>query len=317
MSGNKSPTRVKQKTLSEMIGSPVKRRKELPYGVPGDKPKSLEEVLQRMENGLPGEYEEQLKIIRDVASDIMGHFTLHIGNQKFKIVECEAYVYHDNHKDIYTHRQPEQLLPCTWYFHRMGNGSYKSGTYKGMDLTAGNKDCHVGILIRSVRDLSTNKMIEGPCLVVNNILEICSSDSIKEFVEKSSGNVSATENEFLHLRLDSNTVEAVTSVYSAPRVGLTLRKGNGREKFCTRSYRFSPCPWRIAKFKSGFAASAISDGVSEAAVSDMLQLKPKMSTGYAAATQKGLKKKSPGDFYDKTVTVLQLAEMVGACRHLL
>jgi len=59
-----------------------------------------------------------------------------------------------------------------WYFHRKG-GTYKSGSFKGMDLACGDKAGNVfaGLLLRAVID-PLDKLIEGPCLVVDKILEL-------------------------------------------------------------------------------------------------------------------------------------------------
>eukprot|EP00438_Fugacium_kawagutii_P019613 Skav232786 [mRNA] locus=scaffold614:202164:202508:- [translate_table: standard] len=59
-----------------------------------------------------------------------------------------------------------------WYFHKKG-GTYKSGSFKGMDLACGDKEGNVfaGLLLRAVIDPS-DKLIEGPCLVVDKILEL-------------------------------------------------------------------------------------------------------------------------------------------------
>ena len=68
--------------------------------------------------------------------------------------------------------QPRQTSCGVWYFHRKG-GTYKSGSFKGMDLACGDKDKNVfaGLLLRAVLDPS-DKLIEGPCLVVDKILEM-------------------------------------------------------------------------------------------------------------------------------------------------
>ena len=68
--------------------------------------------------------------------------------------------------------RPRQASCGVWYFHKKG-GSYKSGSFKGMDLACGDKDGNVyaGLLLRSVAD-AAGKLTEGPCLVVDKILEL-------------------------------------------------------------------------------------------------------------------------------------------------
>lgn len=65
-----------------------------------------------------------------------------------------------------------------WYFHKFGK-SYKSGTYKGLDITFGKGSiAHGGILIRAISQLDpppVNEFIEGPCNCVNKILALIST----------------------------------------------------------------------------------------------------------------------------------------------
>ena len=67
---------------------------------------------------------------------------------------------------------PRQATCGKWYFHKKG-GTYKSGSFKGMDLACGDKESNVfaGLLLRAIID-SSEKLIEGPCLVVDKILEL-------------------------------------------------------------------------------------------------------------------------------------------------
>ena len=58
--------------------------------------------------------------------------------------------------------------------------SFKCGTYKGMDITFGNKNIFGGILIRSIMDLNDGSYIEGPCNSVSKLLQI---RGVKEFKE--------------------------------------------------------------------------------------------------------------------------------------
>ncbi len=76
-------------------------------------------------------------------------------------------------------------------------GNYKSGTYKGLDLTFGIPDRSIGgILIRSLMPVSVEKdgdvikviggskdtFIEGPCNCVNKILQETCGKDIKDLV---------------------------------------------------------------------------------------------------------------------------------------
>ena len=76
------------------------------------------------------------------------------GTQKktyFRVAEVEVYFNDDEvHKDTFTHGQDMQRESGKWYFHKQGN-SYKSGTYRGLDLAFGKgKKAAGGILMRSL-----------------------------------------------------------------------------------------------------------------------------------------------------------------------
>ena len=63
------------------------------------------------------------------------------GNTFFRITEVEVYFNDDkNHKDTFTHGDKYQRNGGHWYFHRMNGGTYKAGTYKGLDLAIGKGD---------------------------------------------------------------------------------------------------------------------------------------------------------------------------------
>src|SRR4051812_3609018 len=67
-----------------------------------------------------------------------------------EILEVEFYYRGAEHEDPFAHGDPVQRFPDRWYFHRTG-GVYRGGSFKGLDLTFGNRTARAGILIRSLR----------------------------------------------------------------------------------------------------------------------------------------------------------------------
>lgn len=106
-------------------------------------------------------------------------YALVLGEYLMRILELETY----HTSDPYTHcnvRQyartdqgdiliePNEGSITSFYLHRMGkthDSSYKGGTYKGLDIASNG-----GILIRSL--LINSRVIEGPSLVVDNLLAL-------------------------------------------------------------------------------------------------------------------------------------------------
>lgn len=158
--------------------------------------------------------------IQILAQALLTKYVIVVGTKEFRICEIEFYVRNENHNDEYTHGDAHQKTYGKWYFHRYPNGSYKSGTYKGVDLTLGNANTYFGILIRSMYDEETDEMIEGPCKIVNKILELNSVESgdVKGYMEGrlSPLNARSTKNFYIKRRnLESETI------YKGPRIGLS------------------------------------------------------------------------------------------------
>jgi hypothetical protein len=89
--------------------------------------------------------ENHEKWFDEIAKQLMNHYSICVGNNHYRIVECEIY-YNNNkdHIDPFIHRHEKQLQNGTIYFHGFG-----------IDLTFGDaeKNIHGGILIRSVRNI--------------------------------------------------------------------------------------------------------------------------------------------------------------------
>jgi hypothetical protein len=128
--------------------------------------------------------------IPELAQELLNRVVLVLSDSKsgshieFRLAEIEFYLFSDSHPDPYTHRSPEQKLSNRFYFHKFANGSYKAGTWKGLDICIGSESSHFGVLIRSLVNTATNQFIEGPCLSVNTIVNHFSCNDVREFVSK-------------------------------------------------------------------------------------------------------------------------------------
>ena len=103
---------------------------------------------------------------------------------EFRLTEIEFYLYSVTHPDPYTHRAEEQKYKNRFYFHKFSNGTFKSGTWKGLDICLGNGDSYFGALIRSITDIGTGRTIEGPCLTVNRILDHFGSGNVRDVIDQ-------------------------------------------------------------------------------------------------------------------------------------
>lgn len=165
------------------------------------------------------------------ADELLNNTVLMLGGDEWRIVEIEFY----EAKDPYTHGSAEQHNTGTWYFHRHKNGTFKSGTYKGLDITNGAKDAPAGILIRSIWDVKNDVVIEGPCRVVDKILAETKSD-IKSLDSQKVDDAKQP------IYLVGKSVPKM-DIWAGPRIGLSDKYPDWRD----RAYRFVSLPKAVKK----------------------------------------------------------------------
>ena len=206
----------------------------------------------------------------------------------FAICEVEMYAYAKGvYEDRFTHRDPQQELLGTFYFHKKG-GTYKGGSFKGLDVTFGSPNVSCGALIRSIREMKTGgSLVEGPSLVVDALLQFTSSADITTLVKKGgqsdvkSGNKDQKENSFLcvtealakkcaqhwtsvlQLQLVEGRAKGEKTLFTAPRVGLVPRCVEDLH-FAGRLLRFIDGSCKLAKQRAGIIAAMLSDGKTRA-----------------------------------------------------
>lgn len=157
-------------------------------------------------------------VIENIAKTLLNKYVLVVQNKQYRMAEIEFYIKSENHNDQYTHGDKNQKKFAKFYFHRYPNGSYKGGTYKGVDLTYGDDDTCFGILIRSIYDLETNELIEGPCKTVNKILELYNCDDVPEFMENKKDPLNARSTKNFHVKRKNIPVQ---QIYKGSRIGLS------------------------------------------------------------------------------------------------
>lgn len=161
------------------------------------------------------------KNLNDLADVLLNKTLINVNNKKYRPCEIEFYYKGTGHEDLYTHCSNEQRMKCKFYFHKYKTGSYKSGTYKGMDITMSpDDDAYFGILIRSLCDQENNEFIEGPCKSVNKILEQYGFTEVKEFVngKQLPLDIYDTSNKFYVINTNDLKQE---KIYKGPRIGLS------------------------------------------------------------------------------------------------
>jgi len=132
----------------------------------------------------PKDFEERFAQISD---QLLNTVALVINGKRYRFTEVEYYFTCSTHNDPFTHCDDVQYTLANWYFHKSGK-SYKSGSYKGLDISIGNSEKEAGgILIRSIESLDgTANVVCGPSKTVDKVLELCKAETnaVKTFVEE-------------------------------------------------------------------------------------------------------------------------------------
>ena len=199
---------------------------------------------------------------------ILNNTKLTINNKDYNIIEIEYYLRCPDHKDDYTHMTKDQLQNMKWYFHKYHNGTYKSGTYKGLDMTFGNKkDQYGGILIRSIYSKDSG-LICGPCNCVNYILNQFDFTESRELV-----------NIMKNLEINNNSnpiyLKEVTyneqDLFCGPRVGLSLKY----PEYLVKDYRYTTMVKEMKKYKDTLISNLHVQGYEDQDICDMTSMKLK------------------------------------------
>lgn len=274
---------------------------------------TVTEVLQSIAPSAGTADAEYLALFRGAADLLLNRTTLRIAGQPHRFTELELYFTGHAHPDPFTHGDPLQRTLGRWYFHRSG-GRYRSGTYKGLDISFGSLEAFGGILVRGVERLGAAPvLIDGPCMVVDHILALTASPAIEELVSRFDLDIEgAGRRSPLHVELDAGPGRGAT-IYATPRIGLTLKKGNTevRRRFIARPYRFLSEPARIRKGKPHLATALHRQGWSPAAIAAVTGTRASVLQGYLAAFEAG--RRRPIAELAGDLSTAELCELLGAC----
>jgi hypothetical protein len=176
-----------------------------------------------------------------IAYNLLNKVVLNSGGNLYRICEIEMYCYSELHPDLYVHRVEDQKTNGKFYFHKFSNGTYKAGTFKGLDITYGDEKTYFGVLIRSILNLKTRELTEGSCNCVN---ELIGGITVKEFMSKFDGIISINNKDFglIDYKLP------IKPLYHGPRIGLSDKYPEFRD----RDYRYAIYIEHIVKKRKTF-----------------------------------------------------------------
>lgn len=185
----------------------------------------------------------------EMSTELFFKLRLKIKNKEYEIIEIEFYINEDLHPDTFSHSTAQQKQNGRFCFHQTGN-SYREGNYKGVDIAIGNDKRFGGILIRSLKDCSSGRVIEGPSNVVTEILHLFGHQKVRELVSHIDLDITGLDLSLVSSEEDSR------KPFRTPRVGLTLKKDTSKKiHFLVKDYRFIKYPDLIKKGKHWIIAS--------------------------------------------------------------
>ncbi|SJL02689.1 uncharacterized protein ARMOST_06023 [Armillaria ostoyae] len=209
---------------------------------------------------------------------------------KLQTMEIEFYFWNSTcHRDPFTHGSQEQRRAGQWYFHRtprrsddstqnlISTSGYRGGTRKGLDLSISGgvtptkspyfpsssqpdeQEAYGGVLLRTLRDLNSGKIISGPSLLADHILLLSGAERISDLVQDHWGN---DINAFKSLHVGERKARMFLCpapianprphIYKSPRIGLdlshpgtTATPTHPRVEFISQPYRYFVNPEKL------------------------------------------------------------------------
>ncbi len=225
---------------------------------------------------------------RGLARTLVGRVELVAGDAVVRPAEVEVYDHGPGHPDPFAHRDPVQLTRGAWYFHRT-RGSYRGGSFKGVDLAFGGGGAYSGVLFRALA-LPDGTRVDGPSLSVDFVLKATGFPTVAALDRAIGGRPAWDATNPLHLR-DAAPLP-LPDVLECPRVGLSLKTHtpatmNVALDYLFRPYRTVSDPRRTKTGKPHLAATLLLSGEDVAAVAARTGV-PRAAVGrYAAALEAG------------------------------
>ncbi len=230
-----------------------------------------------------------------------------------RLREIELYLHSPGHPDPFVHRAAEQARAGAWYFHRVG-GSYRGGTFKGLDLSTGGPGVGCGWLLRCI-ETADRRLIDGSCNVVDHLLAIAGEAAIAPLDAASPDAGDARGRLHLAARIRPDAETSDDTLLATPRVGLTLKRAaqHGQmPRYIGRRLRFITRPRRIKKGRAQTIAALLADGCDVDAIRARTG-SPAASIRRAAAAFADGRGRPPDAWIGRRLSSVALYGLYGAC----
>jgi len=244
-----------------------------------------------------------------IAERLLSRTTLMVGTKPHRLHEIEFYYHGREHADSFTHCDPWQQTCARWYFHRDG-GTYRGGTYKGLDITFGPEGEYGGILIRSLG--SEDGFVNGSSLCVDRLLACTGHADVASLARTVEEHPIDSTSSTLMLG-DDDTIPAA-DIWRTARVGLTLKRVARHPEmvgYIARPYRFLDAPRQIQKGRLQLVIALHEQGKTPAEITAITGSPRRALEGYTAAYDEGRATGSIDSFAGKALKPIDLCRMYG------
>lgn len=246
-----------------------------------------------------------------LAGRLLNGYRLVAGGSPHRLIEAETYLHSVDHPDPFAHRDPIQLHPGRWYFHRTG-GAYRGGSFKGVDVTFGGGTAYGGVLLRGL-ELPDGTVIDGPSLVVDHLLKATGFPTVAALDAAIGGRLVWDAASPLALAPWAGDPRPV---WRSVRVGLSLKKRAFTPDDPTLSYLFRPDrfltdPLRTKKGKPHLVLPLLADGVEAAEASRLTGCPVSAVKRYAAAFAAGREEGTAEPYYGTALSTAALCRLYG------
>lgn len=227
-----------------------------------------------------------------IADRLLNGSRLRAGGRAHRLVEIEFYYWSEAHPDPFTHRDPIQFAIGHWYFHR-SRGTYRGGSFKGLDLTFGDPTASGGILLRGL-ETPNGALIDGPSLCVDYLLDATGAANVAALDRTIGGRLAWDAGN--PILLEQSETRQSRPMLPSPRVGLFLKKAGSPSdstRFVMRSYRYLTEPARTKKGKPHMVLALYVQGKGIDAIHRLTKCPRRAIERYIADFEEG---KKDGDF---------------------
>lgn len=244
-----------------------------------------------------------------VASALLNRAELVAGSVPLRVAEVEFYLKDDDHSDPFAHAHPVQRDWGRWYFHRSG-GSFRGGSFKGLDLSLGDGTATVGVLLRSVVT-PDGELIDGPSRLVDRLLKLTDSPTVAALDAKLPGAAAMTAGPPVHFR---EAPDRGAEVLATARVGLSLKRAaafGAMPEYVGKRYRFLTEPRRIGPGRPQLVAALHADGWNAAEIRARTGIAAGVVGRYAAAFDEGKAERDFGRYLGANLSALDRCRLLG------